>query len=228
MLTVEVTGLDALQKQVARWIADPLPPTAHVAAAGIVATVWQGVASGAVIAPMTRPFVSAELAGSIAVQPSDTQAIVTASGPMPTEPKAAWDMKKGLINGPHAKIGKHGRYNRIPMRPKSADVPDAAMTAIVMQGINQTVQGLQLTKLTPAGAYTWKSGSAMGLRIGMHPDHPVGPVTFRTVSERSPAASWWYPPRPGIPLLDAVWNGSRDGVTAVYTLAWVERMTAHD
>lgn len=223
MLTMTYTGMDALQHTVAQWQAD-WPQAAHDTAGSVVQTVWQAVALGAVIPPLVAPYVNPALAASVTVQADSAGATISADAARMPQGTPAWDMKPMLLGGPKARHGRYSTYNIIPMRLKAAQVPTAVLGEIVLHSINQAVAGPRRTKSTPVGTYTWTQGLYQGMRIGMHPDHPVGPVTFRTVSSRSPAASWWYPAKPALPLLEAVWTGAAGLVARVYADAWEARL----
>lgn len=136
-----------------------------------------------------------------------------------TSSRPARDMKPGLLSGPHAQMGAHGRYNVIPMRHRAEDLSSDAVMALVQNLRNfRSLTGLR-SKLTPVGPYTWTTGHESGIRMGRS-----GPVTFRTVSDRSPAASWWYPALPENPILDAVWAMVREDVGDMVFRSWVEAL----
>ncbi len=223
MLTWTYSGLDTIQKTVTHW-ADPLPSAAHQEAGAVVQTVWQAVATGAVIPPLDVPYVNWGLAASVTVQEDGEGATVTADAAQMPKGAPSWNMKPMLLGGPKARHGAHSIYNIIPMRTAAAQVPSAVLGEIVLHSVNQAIGGPRRTKQTPVGAYTWTHGLYQGMRIGMHPDLPVGPVTFRTVSSNSPAASWWYPAKPALPLLEAVWTGAAGLVARVYAGAWEDRL----
>ncbi len=241
MLTISVTGLDDL-KGFVHALQAPLPSEAHAAAGAVVQQVWQAAATGTVMPPMAKPFTNAALAASVTVEASGNGAVVRAdASAMPDAGTPARDMKPGLLHGPKSRIGKHGRYNIIPIRHNAASVPSHILQEFVGTGTVRSLEGIR-SKILNGGRpvvayhagsktfqvvshYTWQTGLYTGMRMGLHKDYPVGPVTFRTVSERSPAASWWYPAKPGIPLLDAVVQASEPLVAEVYRQWWEARLS---
>lgn len=242
MLTVEVTGLDTLRRW-AHALATPLPDAAHAEAGAVVQQIWQDAATGTVLPPMTEPVHSPALAASVRVQADPDGATVSADPRYLPAGRAAYDMKPGLTHGPKSRMGRHGRYNIIPMRPKTADIPASILAQVVAGQSVTSIEGIR-SKILNGGApmlafdagsgrfqvvshYTWQTGLYTGMRIGRHPDYPVGPVVFRTVSERSPAASWWMPAQAGSPLTEAVRQASAPLVTAVYSQWWEARLHAH-
>lgn len=240
MWTVEVTGLKELQQYVTA-LSTPLPVEAHEAAGAVVQQVWQAAATGTVLPPMAKPYTNAKLAASVRVETSAEGATISAdASEMPEAGHVAYDMKPGLTHGPKSRIGKHGRYNIIPMRHDAASLPSSVVSQMVNGGTVTSLEGIR-SKILNGGApvmtyhagsgtfqvvshYTWQTGLYTGMRMGMHKDYPAGPVTFRTVSERSPAASWWYPAKPGIPLLDAVQQASQPLLADLYQQWWEARI----
>ena len=239
MLTLEMTGLDALQS-FAQALQAPFPQEAHAEAGGVVQTLWQAAATGTVLPPMQAPYTNAKLAASVRVMTTSDGATVSADAAELPDPKPAWDMKPSMIHGPHSRMGKHGRYNIIPMRHDAASLPSHIASQLVNGGTVTSTEGIR-SKILNGGApvlayhagsgtfqavshYTWQTGLYTGMRLGLHKDYPVGPVTFRTVSERSAPSSWWYPAKPGIPLVAAVAQASLPLVADVYTQWWEARL----
>ena len=239
MLTLEVSGLDTL-KAFVQALQTPFPEAAHAEAGAVVQQVFQQAATGTVLPPMTAAVNSPALAQSIAVQTDSDGATVSADAALMPADREPFDMKPGLLHGPKSRMGRHGRYNIIPLRPKTAEIPASILAQVVAGQSITSVEGIR-SKILNGGApvlafhaasgtfqvvshYTWQTGLYTGMRIGMHPAYPVGPVVFRTVSERSPAASWWMPAKAGQPLTAAVRQASRSLVANVYQQWWEARV----
>ncbi|WP_207711379.1 hypothetical protein [Sulfobacillus harzensis] len=242
MLTLEVTGFDALHTFV-QALQAPFPPEAHAEAGGAVQQVWQAAATGTVLPPMTQPVNKPDLAQSVQVTLDGDGATVSADASLMPNGTAARDMKPSLLHGPHSRMGKHGRYNIIPMHHDAASLPAHIVSQLENGTPITSLEGIR-SKILNGGApvlaypaasgpfqvvshYTWQTGLYTGMRLGRHPDYPMGPVTFRTVSERSDPGSWWYPAKPGQPLVAAVSQASVPLVTAIYTQWWEARLHAH-
>lgn len=242
MLTLDVTGLETLRAW-ARALHTPLPPEAHAEAGAVVQTLWQQAATGTVLPPMTDAVNRPALAESVRVAVDAEGATVRAGASLMPDGRDPYDMKPMLTHGPKSRMGRHGRYNIIPLRPKTAEIPASILAQVVAGQSVTSLDGIR-SKILNGGApvlafnaasgqfqvvshYTWQTGLYTGMRLGMHPDYPVGPVVFRTVSERSPAASWWMPAKPGQPMTEAVVQASVPLVTAVYRQWWEARLNAH-
>lgn len=238
MLTIDHSGWDALTRWADQRTQSSWPAHAHAEAAHVVSAVWQAALTGTVFPPMTQPVHRPDVADTVTVHATesgatiqaDPQALASATGERPPR-----DLKPALLHGPKSRVGKTTglRYNIIPFRHRAETVPTAVMTSLVQTGTFQGLLG-QRSKILAGGRdilafhaasgilqvvshYTWRTGLYAGMRMGA-----TGPVTFRTVSERSPAGSWWIPARPGIPLLEAVWRAAQDDVQWVYVVAWWE------
>jgi len=216
-------------------------------AGGYAANTWESAAYGAKLPGMTRSVHSPRLAQSIqhhmhgeleVVISADEQELDAA-----TRAKPAWDMKPGLLSGPKARRSKTRgtRYNIILFRHKFADLSDEAIMALAANvrnfqselGRRSKILGIGFSPLTfmnnsyqyvkngpiaiAATRYTWKTGIESGIRLSMG----SGPITFRTVSDASDPASWWYPARPENPMVEAVWAAVKDDVEAWVYDAWV-------
>lgn len=239
LLTLEVTGLDALHAW-AHALQAPWPAEAHAEAGAVVQQIWQQAATGTVLRPMTHAIQNAALADSVQVTVDPDGATVHADASfMPTD-KGPLDMKPGLLHGPKSRMGRHGRYNIIPLRHDAASLPHHIASQLVQGEAVTSLEGMR-SKILNGGApvlafhaasgtfqvvshYTWQTGLYTGMTLGMHKDYPSGPVTFRTVSERSAPASWWYPAKPGQPLTAAVVQASLPLVQTVYTQWWEARL----
>lgn len=188
------------------------------------ASVWRLAASGVRLPGMTRTVNSDAYGRSITYAQRGLLAgvVYSTDGPLDagmTDPKPAWDMKSGLLNGPHARRGKNGRYNIIPFRHKPENLSNAAVMALIQNMRNYRSDYGARSKLTPAGEYAWTTGHESGIRMG-----DTGPVTWRTVSDRSPAASWWYPARPENDIANAVWAVIEEQVGERLLFAWAEAL----
>lgn len=139
-----------------------------------------------------------------------------------------FDMKPFLLASKFARVGKGGqRYLRIPFRhgtPGAVSMP--AMPREIYERARRLKPGQQLplsaagkqwgqrTKLNPVGPYTWKTGLYAGMTkrgIKGHSQY----MTFRTVSDNSPASAWWHP---GIKEKRIAWR------TAEQVVPQIERM----
>ena len=235
----DVTGLADLQQYV-QALAAPFPAEAHEAAGAVIQEVWQAAATGTVIPPLAAPYTNEKLAASVQVQVSGDGATISADpAQMPEGGIAPRNMKPGLLHGPHSRLGQHGRYNIIPMHHDAASLPSSVVRQLVQGGAVTSLEGIR-SKILNGGQpvlayhagsgtfqvvshYTWRTGLYTGMRLGMHKDYSSGPVTFRTVSERSPAASWWYPAKAGIPLMQAVEQAGVPLAESVYVGWWEAR-----
>lgn len=218
MITLEVTGLDGLVDRLTqpRWTADD-----HAAAATAVAAVWAQLLTGSVAPPMTDPIHRPDLVQTIQVTSTEAQGIVHGDTGDVTTGTPARDMKPPILRGPKSRaMTGGGRYNIIPMRHDAEKLPTPIVMALVMQGITGADVGPKRRKPTPVGDYVWKTGLYSRMRLGGGAGRPAGPVTFRTVSTRSAPASWWYPAKPGVPLLQAVWGAAAPSVRAIYLARW--------
>ncbi len=192
-------------------------------AGGLVANVWEAAAYGAKLPGMTRSVhiplygqsIEHHLRGELAVSVQGNDQM-TEQAQRETSPR---DMKPGLLGGPHARTGSHGRYNIIPIRHRPENLSNDAVTALLQDLRNFRTDFGRRSKITPMGHYTWTTGHESGIRMG-----DTGPVTFRTVSDRSPASSWWYPGLPENPMLEAIWNMAKQDVEEIVFRAWVEAM----
>ena len=205
--------------------AHPVPVDARHQAGSMVAAVWEASSHGVPLPGLVRPIhhpvtatvTTTETGVVIAIPPDDARAVEGGT--------RAWDMKPGLTHGPKSRVGRHGsRYTIIPFQHRAADVPSAAVWALLFNA-RYVDPHRQTSANAPAvlGSYTWRTGQFSGIRLGR-----TGPVTFRTVSTRSPAASWWYPARPGQPWADPVWAYVADAVTSVWVRAWEEAVFGGD
>lgn len=123
-----------------------------------------------------------------------------------------WDMKPMLLNGPKARVGKHGKYNIIPFRHS---VPGGSASSSMPQQVYKQARELKATikqgnslkwggRLPAQGApgtnrttgYQHKNNKHEGMvRI----EHTYAKatqskyMTFRVVSERSDPGSWIHP-----------------------------------
>ena len=122
----------------------------------------------------------------------------------PVGPNGA--MRGGLLTGPYAKshVSKKGsHYAIIPMNPddgpkgfhKPSEIdPDLFISANMLaekSGEAVAMQFLLGAGANPQQVYAWQTSRNQGARETGNGGH----VVFRTVSEDSPSASWWYPPR---------------------------------
>lgn len=234
MLTI-TWDMAALTRAVDAWAqraADAVPDATRRALGGWVAATWEASGQGLPLPGMTR---------RVRVRPFTAQVDPTADGVrvhIPVDLAAhveggtpAWDMKPGLTHGPKSRVGRSGaRYNIIPFRHRAETVPDAVLWALVQGLRHQGTEGARTSLNAPwAGlrhpeqGHTWRTGLYSGMRLARG-----GLTTWRTVSERSPAAAWWYPARPGTPWAEPVWQWVADAVTAAWLAAWEEQVFRHD
>lgn len=113
-----------------------------------------------------------------------------------------FDMKPYLLASKKARVGKRGqRYLRVPFRhgiPGTATMQ--AMPPEIYRQVRRLKPGQRLgesdigrrSKLTPAGGYTWTTGPYSGMVKTGRARHTQY-MTFRTVSDNSPASAWWHP-----------------------------------
>ena len=220
MLTLDVQGLDGLADRVTRRIQDRWTPAVHAQAATVVAATWAQLLSGSVAPPMTDPIHRPDLVDTIQVHATPDSGIVRGDTDRITTGTAARDMKSNLLHGPKSRAARRGgRYTIVPLRHQAETIPTPLVLDLVMQGVTGADVGPKRQKPTPVGNYVWKTGLYSRMRLGGGAGRPAGPVTFRTVSTRSAPASWWYPARPGQPLMQAVWQAARPVVVRLYTEA---------
>lgn len=211
---------------------------------GYIANTWEAAAYGMMLPGMTRPVNWPAYAETIEHhQRGELEVVVYADAAMTeaaTRARPAWDMKPGLLSGPKARTSKSGhRFNVIPLRHKFENLSTPAIMALVNNVRNYASELGRRSKILPTGSmvrtnpsgqynktgpltipvshYTWKTGHESGIRLTMN-----GPVTFRTVSDRSDPASWWYPAKPENPIIEAVWNQVRDEIEEWIFTAWME------
>lgn len=204
------------------------PVQAALAQAGEnLANTWEAVAGGVAIPGLTRAVHDPAYAASITARQLGQLAVEVGS----TDPRrdaraqayaAPWDMKPGLLGGPHARTTRARagqpahRYNVIPFAHAAEQVSTAALWALVQNHPRFDPADVpRRAQFTPVGVYVHQTAPEAGIRWGR-----TGPVTFRTVSDRSPAASWWYPSRPANPIAASVWSLWADAVTADVVAAW--------
>lgn len=192
-----------------------------------LANTWEGVAYGLTLPGMTRAVHDPVYAASIGYRQQGLLAVdVTSSDPVRDARAQAyaapWDMKPRLLGGPKARktVARPGRpshrFNIIPMRHPAEQVSTEALWALVQTLRRFDPQDVpRLAKFTPVGVYVHRAALEAGIRLGSS-----GPVTFRTVSEGSAPASWWYPARAANPIADSVWTLFEATVTADLRAAW--------
>lgn len=234
MIDLTISGWDAVTAWAAAWERPTWDTAAHAQAGAIVAEMWRAAALGAVLPGQGGPVRNPALAEAVTVEPSETGVRVSAPPELmpPTTGTPARDLKPALLHGPHSRQGHSGaRYNIIPFRHAADRVPDEVFLSLVQTGTYAGTTGWRSKVLNggqPVAAYqpltgtfalpthyTWAASPYAGIRLGAG-----GPVTFRTVSERSNPASWWVPAKPGIDLLRAVWAAAAPAVTAYYAAMW--------
>jgi len=158
-----------------------------------------------------------------------------------------WDMKPGLLNGPRHRIAKDGsRYNIIPFTHNRDSMP-SHIQAMADQLETSAIIGHYMDSLgVTRNVYRWGEGrqglwqipatsnlSLLSLNVsstgyvrkttrysGMVKMRGVGYMTFRTVSDKSPAESWWNPGQQGNPVSESVWNFMIPLVEAHIGEAW--------
>lgn len=194
-------------------------------AGGYAANMWEAAAYGVKLPGMKRSVYSPELAQSIQHHLRGELEVVVEANPGLLDKaagnKSAWDMKPGLLSGPKARTSKSGsRYNIIPMKHKFTTLSNEAISALVGNVKDFSSNYGQRSKITPAGHYTWSTGIESGIRLSME----SGPITFRTVSDNSDPASWWYPARTENPMVDAVWSAVKDEIEKWVFDAWLDTM----
>lgn len=234
-MQIELEGLDELLKAVTSPNYSAVGQALDLAS-GLVANTWEAAADGAKLPGMTRTVNWPQYAATIRHNlQGEFNATVSADSSMTekaTEPRSAWDMKPGLLAGPHARLTKGPnphRYNVIPFQHKAENLSNEAVTAL-LQGIrnfrSQTGRRSQLSPIGqvapqggPLGPYTWATGQESGIRMGRS-----GPVTFRVVSDKSNPSSWWYPARPANPMVDAVWMLVEEDVADIVADGWAEAL----
>lgn len=225
-LTTDLTSVTQAIAALRARMQHPIPTAVRHQAGQAIAATWEATAQGlrlpgmtrSVREPAARATVEVTSDGVRVTMPADVVAKVEGGTP-------AWNMKPGLLHGPKSRVGRTTglRYNIIPFRHRAEDIPDAALWA-ALQGIRYVgSEGMRTSLNAPwlltnqLRGYTWRTGRYTGLRLTAG-----GAMTFRTVSERSPAASWWYPPRPGTPWAEPVWQWVAEAVTAWWIRAWEE------
>lgn len=213
------------------------------AAGTFVSDALESVGYGAMFDGMTRKVNNLAFSASVYHHVYGNQEVVISANPTLSDSiqgqENAFDMKSGLLSGPKSKTSKDGtRYNIIPFSHQTSGLSDQALSALANNVRNfQTNIGLR-TKLLPNGSmahmgnnqfvksggidipvssYTWTTGHESGIQMGAN-----GPVTFRTVSDRSNPASWWYPAKQENPVFEAVWNATKNDVEQWILNAWWE------
>lgn len=220
------------------WQAPDLKPVAQGMQMALtdLANTWEGAASGVRLPGMTRTVHDPRYAASIDYrQAGQLEGTVGSSDPLldarAQEAAPGWDMKPGLLHGPKSRTTrpKRGqavhRFNIIPIRHRAETVSHEALLALI-QNVAHFVPREpmpRMAKITPLGVYVHQAALEAGIRLGRN-----GPVTFRTVSDRSPAAAWWYPARLANPIADAVWNLLADAVTDDLLAAWAAALGVAD
>ena len=214
-------------------------------AGGYGANMWEGAASGLMLPGMTRTVNWPAYARTVHHnQRGELEVVVSADPAMTqsaTDSRPAYDMKPGLLSGPHAKTAKDGhRYNVIPFSHKFTNLSDDAIMALANNVKNFASAYGMRSKILPEGSvayqkaggyahmgtpipvshYTWTTGHESGIRLGDN-----GPVTFRVVSDKSDPASWWYPARRENPILEAVWEAVKNDIEQWILTAWWEAMS---
>lgn len=192
-----------------------------------VTNTWEGAAYGLQLPGMTRAVHDPVYAQSIDFRQDGLLRGSVASSDAARDARAQdyqapWDMKPGLLHGPKSREtkAKRGdpvhRFNIIPMRHQAETVSQEALWALLSNVQNFQPRDVpRQAKFTPVGVYVHQAALEAGIRMGR-----AGPVTFRTVSTRSPAASWWYPARAANPITDAVWALLEDAVIDELLAAW--------
>ncbi len=193
-----------------------------------LANTWEGAAYGLKLPGMTRAVRDPQYAASIDYRQHGLLAAEVGSDDPIRDARAqdyveSWDMKPRLLGGPKARktVDRPNhpahRFNIIPIRHRAETVSQEALWALINNVRNFQPRDVpRLAKFTPAGVYVHRAALEAGIRMGRS-----GPVTFRTVSERSPAASWWYPARPANPIAQAVWDLLADEAEAALIAAWL-------
>lgn len=208
----------------------------------IISGTWQAAATGTKLPGMTRAVNQPEYANSIDFHMRGELELVVEGDNATTQKieggHGAFDMKPKLLSGPHARTGADGtRYNIIPFRHNPANLSQAALTALIqdlhsfktnigrrsklVNGTAQmTAQGNYVSRgglRVPANHYTWTTGPESRIR-----NTQSGPVTWRTVSDKSNPASWWYPSVAQNPIVEAVWDYVKNDVEEAVIRAWWE------
>jgi hypothetical protein len=138
------------------------------------------------------------------------------------EGSGPFDMKKGFLRSPKAKMGKKGKYITIPLSLKSSGSKGASPPVMPAPIYNQAMrlsfgQSMKLPKkyqgyglrsqlskdLKKWGAYTWKTSPFQGITkfqrypglvpLGLPREKLAIYKTFRRVSEKSDKNSWIHP-----------------------------------
>lgn len=145
--------------------------------------------------------------------------------------KGPWDMKPGLLKGPKSRVSKKGtRYNIVPFRhavpggtrntavgrvmPRDIYKQARALKAS-LEAKNRTKWGGKLTGTenkygpgkNPTTGYQHKSGKYEGMvRIEKTYEKAKQSkyITFRVVSQKSDAKSWWHPGYPAYHIIEGV------------------------
>lgn len=192
-----------------------------------LANTWEGAASGLKLPGMTRTVHDPQYAASIGYRQNGVLDVLVASSDPVRDARAQdyhepFDLKPRLLGGPkarktQARPGKPAhRYNIIPIRHKAEQVSTEALWALVQNLTRFDPQDVpRLAKFTPVGVYVHRSALEAGIRMGQS-----GPVTFRVVSDVSPASSWWYPARAANPITESVWTLFESTVEADLLAAW--------
>jgi len=205
---------------------DPVAQTMETVGIDLANT-WEGAAYGLQLPGMTRTVHDPQYAASIGYRQNGILDVLVASNDPIRDARAQdyrepWDMKIGLVHGPKARKTQarpghpSHRYNIIPIHHKAEQVSTEALWALLQNLTRFDPQDVpRLAKFTPAGVYVHRAALEAGIRMGNH-----GPVTFRVVSEVSPASSWWYPARAANPIADSVWTLFESTVSADLLAAW--------
>ncbi len=193
-----------------------------------LANTWEGAASGIKLPGMTRTVNDPVYAASIDYRQFGVLEMEVGSKDPGRDAKAQdyvepWDMKYPLTHGPKSRAtlprrnNPVHRFNIIPIRHQAASVSQDALWALLANLRNFQPRDMpRMAKFTPAGVYVHKAALEAGIRMGRG-----GPVTFRTVSEKSPAASWWYPAKSANPIAEAVWDLLGDAIEAGVLAGWI-------
>lgn len=156
-----------------------------------------------------------------------------------------WDMKPMLLGGPKARMGKHGRYNIIPFRHGTSQASGSnsnfpTMPKDVYQQARQLKASLRAGKKTAWGGRTTGTEAAhpAGRNATTHEPHKAGKyegmvrvektyakatqskyLTFRVVSDNSPAGSWIHKGYPAHRIAEAVTTYCRPAIEKMVTEA---------
>lgn len=212
------------------------------AVGSFVSGTWQIAALGEKLPGMTRNVNWKEYSDSISYR-TDRLAVEIQGDSFKTDSiqsdSQTRDMKPGLLSGPSARTTSRGvRYNIIPFHHNPNNLSQGAINALAndLRGFNTKIgmrskivngqtqmsnnQYVQSGGLrVPANHYTWTTGPESRIRNSGN-----GPVTFRTVSDKSDPASWWYPGIEANPIVEAVWNMCKNDVEETIIQVWWEAL----